>query len=227
MRENSGVYLSGNRIEGIVFDLDGTLIDSTDYYYEVFQEAIEQVGIPITRAQVLEPLALGREIWDVVIPRDIPDREEKIQQCKSIIPGIFVRVFKNVRPFPGLMSVLKKLEESALRLGVVTSSWKSAALPLFDHSLAPYFKTIITREDGFKLKPAPDGILECLRHMNVDPGRAITVGDTPMDIRAGKASGTLTIAVLSGIGTREQLEAENPTFIIKSATQILSVLSLN
>ena len=227
MRETSGVYLLGNRIEGIVFDLDGTLTDSIDYYYEVFHEAMEQVGIPITRAQVLEPMALGHGIWDVAIPRDIPDREEKIQQCKSLIPGIFVRVFQKVQPFPGLISVLKKLDESALRMGVVTSSWGAAVLPLFDHSLAPYFETIITREDGFKLKPAPDGILECVRRLDVDPGRTITVGDTPLDIRAGKASGTWTIAVLSGIGTREQLEAENPTFIMETTTQILSVLDLD
>jgi phosphoglycolate phosphatase-like HAD superfamily hydrolase len=82
----------------------------------------------------------------------------------------------------------------------------------------------MTREDGFPLKPEPDGILECLRRMNVHATHAIAIGDTPLDIRAGKAAGTLTIGVLSGIGNQVQLEAEAPTAIIKDISQLLSLL---
>jgi len=96
--------------------------------------------------------------------------------------------------------------------------------PLYQHSLAHYFTVVMTREDGFPLKPAPDGILECLRRMNVHPTHAIIIGDTPLDIRAGKAAGTLTIGVLSGIGNQLQLEAEAPTAIIKDVSQLLSLL---
>jgi phosphoglycolate phosphatase-like HAD superfamily hydrolase len=62
--------------------------------------------------------------------------------------------------------------------------------------------------------------------MKVEPSHAITIGDTPLDIRAGKAAGTLTIGVLSGIGTRAQLEAEKPTAIIKDISEVLSLLNL-
>jgi phosphoglycolate phosphatase-like HAD superfamily hydrolase len=92
--------------------------------------------------------------------------------------------------------------------------------------LSHYFKVIMTREDGFPQKPAPDGILECLRRMKVIPDNAIVIGDTPLDIRAGKAAGTLTIGVLSGIGTRAQLEAEAPTAIIEHISQLLLLLNL-
>ena len=94
------------------------------------------------------------------------------------------------------------------------------------NSLDHYFKAIVTREDGLKLKPSPDSILECLRRMEVDPAHALTVGDTPMDIQAGKAAGTFTIGVLTGIGNRQQLEAESPTAIIDGVAHILSVLNL-
>jgi len=85
---------------------------------------------------------------------------------------------------------------------------------------------MMTREEGFSPKPEPDGILECLRRMEVQPSHAITIGDTPLDIRAGKAAGTLTIGVLSGIGTQAQLEAEAPTAIIKDILQLLPLLNL-
>jgi phosphoglycolate phosphatase-like HAD superfamily hydrolase len=62
--------------------------------------------------------------------------------------------------------------------------------------------------------------------MNVQPNHAMVIGDTPLDIRAGKAAETLTIGVLSGIGSYRQLEAETPTAIIKDVSQLLSLLNL-
>jgi HAD superfamily hydrolase (TIGR01509 family) len=227
MAKSSGIFWGGRKIEGIVFDVDGTLTDSIESYYEVFRQAMEQIGIPVKREEVLNPMATGQPIWDWAIPQGIANREEKIQQCKKLIPEIFRGVFSRVRPFPELDYVLQRLREREIHIGAVTSSWASAVRPLHDHSLVHYFKAIVTREDGLQLKPAPDSIIECLRRMEVDPEKALTVGDTPMDIRAGKAAGTLTIGVLSGIGNREQLEAETPTIIIDGVRQILSVLSLS
>jgi len=226
MNELSRIDWLGRKIEGIVFDVDGTLTDSIDSYYEVFRQAMEQVGIPVNREEVLSPMASGQPIWDWAIPKDLENREEKIRLCKKVIPEIFREVFSRVQPFPKLPEVLKKLKAKGIHLGVVTSSWTSAVRPLRDHSLDHYFKAIVTREDGLKLKPSPDSILECLRRMEVDPAHALTVGDTPMDIQAGKAAGTFTIGVLTGIGNRQQLEAESPTAIIDGVAHILSVLNL-
>lgn len=227
MKESNGIYWFGRKIEGIVFDIDGTLTDSIESYYEVFRQAMEQIGIPVKREEVLNPMASGQPIWDWAIPQDIENREEKIQQCKKLIPEIFQGVFSRVRPFPELGYVLRRLKECGIQMGIVTSSWTSAVRPLHDHSLSHYFKAVVTREDGLQLKPAPDTILECLRRMKVDPALALTVGDTPMDIQAGRAAGTLTVGVLSGLGNREQLEAENPTIIIEGVAQLLSVLNLS
>ena len=84
----------------------------------------------------------------------------------------------------------------------------------------------MTREEGFPNKPAPDGILECLKRMKIPPNQAITIGDTPLDIRAGKAAGTLTVGVLSGIGSCSQLQAEEPTAIIGGVSDLLSLFNL-
>ena len=219
-----GISWSGRGIEGIVFDVDGTLTNSIGAYYEVFREVAARFGIQIRKEEVLEPMATGSLIWDRIIPEDFPERDEKIKQFMSVIPKVYQEVFQHVHPFPGLESVLKGLEERGVRLGALTSSRAVAVRPLYHHSLSHYFIVIMTREDGFPLKPAPDGILECLRRMNVHATHAIVIGDTPLDIRAGKAAGTLTIGVLSGIANQGQLEAEAPTAIIKDVSQLLSLL---
>jgi len=219
-----GVSWSGRKIEGIVFDVDGTLTDSIGAYYEVFREVLAQFGIRIKKEEVLEPMATGSLIWDRIIPEGFPDRDEKIKQIMNIIPKVYRKVFQHVHPFAGLESVLKRLVERKVRLGALTSSRAVAVRPLYQHSLGHYFTVVMTREDGFALKPAPDGILECLRRMNVQPTHAIIIGDTPLDIRAGKAAGALTVGVLSGIGNQVQLETEAPTAIIKDISQLLSLL---
>ena len=224
--KSSGISWSGRKVEGIVFDVDGTLTNSIEAYYEVFREVTAQFGIQIRKEDVLEPMATGSLIWDRILPKDLLDRDEKIKQFMKAISKVYEEVFQHVHPFDGLESVLKGLGEQGIRLGAVTSAREVAVRPLHHHALSQYFMAIITREDGFLQKPAPDGILECLRRMEVSSDHAIIVGDSPLDIRAGKTAGSLTIGVLSGIGSQAQLETEAPTAIIKHVSQLLPLLNL-
>ncbi len=222
----SGISWAERRIEGIVFDVDGTLTNSIEAYYEVFRQATAQFGIQIKKEDVLEPMVAGSLIWDRILPKDLLGRDEKIKQFMKVISQVYEEVFQHVRPFDGLESVLKGLAKRGIRLGVLTSAREIAVRPLYHHALSHYFIAMITREDGFLPKPAPDGILECLRRMEISSDRAIIIGDSPLDIRAGKAAGSLTIGVLSGIGSQAQLETEAPTAIIKHISQLLSLLDL-
>jgi len=225
--ESPFVSWCGKRIEGIVFDVDGTLTNSIEAYFEVFRDVTARFGIEVKREDVLEPMSTGSLIWDRAIPRHIANRDEKIKRCMKLIPKIYREVFQRVEPFPGLELVLRRLEERRITLGVLTSSRSVAVQPLHDHSLSHYFKIIMTHEDGFPPKPAPTGILECLRRMGIHSSHGLTIGDSPLDIRAGKAAGTLTVGVLSGIGNRAQLEVEEPTAILEGVTELLSLLKLN
>lgn len=227
MIEPSGIHWYGRRIKGVVFDLDGTLIDSIEAYYEVFRETTARFGIQVKREEVLEPMATGAFIWDRAIPKDIPDRDDKIKKCMNVIPQVFREVMRRVRPFPGVETVLKVLKERNVKTGLATSSWGAALQPLHDHSLSHFFKAILSHDDGLPKKPSPAIILECLKRMDVHAAHAVTVGDSPLDIRAGRRGGLLTIAVLGGIGSRAQLEAEKPTAIIEDVTQMPSILNLN
>jgi HAD superfamily hydrolase (TIGR01509 family) len=221
----SGIFWSGGEIEGILFDVDGTLTNSIEAYYEVFREVTARIGIQIRKEDVLEPMATGSLIWDRILPENFPGRDEKIKQLMEAIPQVYQEVFQHVQPFVGLESLLKRLRERGIKLGALTSSRVVAVHPLDHHALSHYFMVIMTREDGFAPKPAADGILECLRRMKVLPSHAIVIGDSPLDIRAGKAAGTLTIGVLSGIATLAQLDIEGPTAIINDVSQLLSLLN--
>lgn len=224
MKDCSGIHWSGRTVKGVVFDVDGTLTDSIEAYYTIFRDTCAPFGIRVQREDVLEPMAVGANIWDRVIPPDLPGREEKLSQCRRVIHGVFSEVIRQAKPFPGIKTVLSRLRDKGIRLGILTSSWKPALLPLSENNLIQYFEAIITREDSFAPKPSPEGMLECLSRMGISPDCALTVGDSPLDIRAGKMVGMLTIAVLSGIASRGLLETEEPTAIINDISELTRLL---
>lgn len=220
----SPVIFRDRRIDAVIFDLDGTLSDSIEAYYQVFREATAQVGIRVKREDVLEPMAVGSLIWDRAIPWDIPDRDEKIRQCMALIPQVFKKVLQRTKLFAGVEEVLSSLQSRGLELGLVTDSWRAALAPLDSRSMTEYFRAIVTCDDGFPRKPLPASIQECLRRMDVHANNALTVGDSVLDIRAGHAAGTLTVGVLCGIASREQMESARPSAVVNDVTDILALL---
>lgn len=224
MKKNRSATLLGKRIDGIVFDVDGTLVDSIDVYYDVFCEATERCGLHVEKSAISESMATATHIWDRTIPEHIENREEKIKEIAKIITEIFPERIEHARPFPGVAPLLEMLWKCGVKIGAFTSSWASVLRPLYIHSFGHYFDATLSREDGIKTKPAPDGILECLKRMQIDAGHAVAIGDSIVDIRAGRAAGTMTVGVLTGVASRTQLEAESPTCIVEGLMDLITLL---
>lgn len=116
---------------------------------------------------------MGYQIWDTAIPKEIPDREEKINKCMRSIPEVFLSVIEHLKLFPGGDRVLENLKHKKVRIGIVTSSMRDALRSLYNHRLFDCFDAIFTREDGLPIKPAGDGISECLRRRRVSADHAL------------------------------------------------------
>jgi len=217
----------GRRLHGIVFDVDGTLTDSISAYHEAFWKTCEKVDLKVPKDFIIDTMNAAHGFWERVVPPNYPGREEKIVQCQEVGKQVFQDTIHSAQVFSGLLEILLCLRQRGLRLGILTASIKAALLPLENKGLLRCFDAVVSREDGHKPKPAPDGILACLRMMNVDPTHALSIGDSPLDIRAGKEAGTLTIGVLSGFANRAQLEVESPSLIMGGVGELTTVLGLS
>ena len=91
--------------------------------------------------------------------------------------------------------------------------------------MRPLFHAIVGREDVTRRKPHPEVILRCLAELGLEPGDAVYVGDSRIDIEAGKAAGLHTVGVLTGTTTRDALAAVSPEHILKAAPELLELLS--
>lgn len=226
MNSDSGILWHGRSVAGVVFDLDGTLTNSIQIYHEVFCEISARIGISMTRDELFMPLAEGMSPWNRAFPNDLPNREETIREFKRIAYPRFAEALKRVRPFPGVEQVLIDLYSRGVKLGLVTDSPAAALEVLHSEAMSHYFCAMVTIDDGVPKKPEPDGLVECLKRMDISAENAVFVGDALIDIRAGKEAGTLTIGVLTGLANRRQFESERPTALVDDVTQIPAALNL-
>lgn len=227
MNAHSRIVWHDRRLDGVIFDLDGTLTDSIEVYYQVFRKAAAvQLGIRVEQEDLFGPLAEGSDPWDDVFPQDLPDRRQTIKGFRRALLPAFLEALQRVRPLPGVPEVLETLYRKEIRLGLVTDSFSSSLEPLRSAGLIQYFGATVTRDDGYPRKPEPEGLLECLSRMGVAAAHAVIVGDTLMDITAGQRAGTLTIGVLGGLASREQFETVNPTALVDDLAGVLEVFNL-
>jgi phosphoglycolate phosphatase len=208
------------QVKGVILDLDGTLVDSIQAYFEAAKTAFS---------------AVGQHTFNIKMVIEIPKRFEQGIPLDDLLPEIDVKRFRQMylrayyrattvktKPLPDIADSLKKLSEKA-RLAVTTRRKvpnKVVIEQLKEFGLAEYFQAVVTACDKFSPKPSPDALIECSRKLGVKTSECVVVGDSVVDIEAGKRAGARTIAVLSGIFSRDELEKEKPDLILESVRKL-------
>ena len=220
-------------LEGLIFDLDGTLIDSVGIYYLMMESVFERLHRPRVSREVMRRAIKDNGFeWDLVLPAGSGrSKEELTAAAREVIRDMYPRVFEDrVNVVPGADHVLRSLHEQKMKLGLVTSTLgrfiEFKLIPLKRCGVRHLFHSIITLDDVENRKPSGDPLLECARRLGETPGQCAYVGDTTGDIVAGKAAGMRTIAVLTGLDDYEALKGEDPDMILHSVSQLPERLSL-
>jgi HAD superfamily hydrolase (TIGR01662 family) len=219
-------------VKAVIFDLDGTLLDTKEIFYDIINIVFEKLGFPHVGREVLaEAAAEGEFNWDMVFPAGSKVRKEEVLlQVRTIIEEISPPLFRErTRPIAGAGEILKFLYGAGSKIGVVTSSrmkhveMKMHALE--ESGIAAVFGAIITADDVQMKKPSPEPLYECARRLEVAPGECVYVGDMRVDIRAGKLAGMATVGVLTGFDDYDHLENELPDLILDSVASLTHHLS--
>lgn len=189
-----------------LFDFDGTLVDSVELILDSLRHATRTVlgrAVPdeILRSRVGRPLREHMRELDAARADDLVAvyREHNLRRHADLL-----------RPYPGVAEMLAGLRGRGARIGIVTSKMRSAVdagmalVPLGE------FDAIVTCEDTGRHKPDPAPVLHGLAVLGADPEATVYVGDSPYDVRAGRAAGVATAAALWGAFPADVLRAERP-----------------
>ncbi len=200
-------------VRAIAFDLDGTLIDSTDAIVASVAHTFE----------VLEQTAPSREAIIATISLPL---EAQFGQLWERVPDDAVPVYRAhyaehapgmTTLLPGVREALALAVDSGLPLGVATSKGRDASRQLLEHlGVLDRFRMVIGPEDVANPKPAPDAIHAAAAALGVDTADMAYIGDSPFDIRAAKAAGARAIAVSTGYCSAAELWRYEPDVLVHS-----------
>ncbi len=222
------------QISCILFDLDGTLIDTTDLIYQSYQHALSSVlGEAMTRDELF--IGYGQPLPEafasILAHRNVrlTDQERSRLIDRLIVSYREFNVAHHdvlAREFPGVRSTLTELQHRGFPLGLVTSKARGIAeRGLRLTGLDDLFETAVFMEDSERHKPHPDPIWIALHRLGYrdQPARALYVGDSTHDLQAGRAAGTRTAGVLWGPFPPDSLAAEKPDYLLASAGDLLAL----
>jgi HAD superfamily hydrolase (TIGR01509 family) len=184
----------------MIFDLDGTLVDTVYAHVFAWQKALAEGGMPIDGWRVHRKIGMSGGLFTRAIAREIgralePDQAHALQQrhgelYKSLLP--------QPTPLPGAVQVLRRLRDLGVPAGIATSGRR----PEIDASLAaldvPGDMVVIERGDVERAKPEPDLFLACQERLGVDVRDCFVVGDAVWDLLAARRAGMLSVGLLTG-----------------------------
>ena len=210
------------RFPVVLFDLDGTLIDSGAMILASLKHAARSVlGAEVPEDRLLA--AVGGpglvEQMRALDPTRVDDLVASYREHNEPLHD-------ELQPCRGVVGVLEQLHEEGRRLGVVTAKRQvTVGLAFRVLPLAHLFDAVVASDDVPRNKPYPDGILRALELLDAQPEEAAYVGDSPFDVEAAKRAGVHAIAVgWGGIHTRERLEAAHPDVFVETAEELLGRL---
>jgi HAD superfamily hydrolase (TIGR01509 family) len=220
-------------VDAVIFDMDGTLIDSIDIYFEIVEIALRRLELPqVSRTRILDAAEPGDFNWDLVLPDEVKNKKDEIIVAAwEIINEVAPQMFEeNLELIRGADNILQNISSGMPKIGLVTSTQrqhlKIKMQPLKSAGVERLFDVIITSDDVPNRKPDPDPLIECAKRLDVNPNKCVYVGDTRTDMQAGKAAGMRTVGVLTGFDEYEILEKENPDAIIDSVQNLLEVIAI-
>ena len=211
------------RFPVVLFDLDGTLIDSGPIILASMQHAARTV---LGREMAPDELAAtigGQGIVAQMQALDVERADELLEVYKEHNDGLH----ETLEAFDELLELLPRLRAEGRRLGIVTAKrHRTVALALARFpALEDEFEIVVAHEDTQRHKPDPDPVLLAIDRLGAQPAGAAYVGDSPFDIQAAKAAGAFAVAVAwGGIHPDERLLREEPDAFVRSPEELLGVL---
>ena len=221
-------------VDAVIFDLDGTLIDSAPIYYDIIDVIFEKLDIPpVSKSILSEAMKNGEFEWDFVLPDEMKNCKARvIETARGIINDIAPAMFRGqVKLIPGAVDVLKAIAGNGLKLALVTSTLRDymaiKLAPMAQAGVENLFEVVITADDVQNKKPHAEPLVMCSDRLGLTPGNCVYVGDTRVDIKAGIGAGMQTVAVLTGFDEYDALAQEKPNAIIESVADLEAMLVFN
>jgi HAD superfamily hydrolase (TIGR01549 family) len=200
--------MAARRVAALVFDLDGTLVDSVYQHVLAWHRALLESGIELSVWRIHRRIGMSGGLFARALLRETGRDLDAgfLQQLQDRHAAAYKRLAGDVRPLPGTLELLARLTELGCPWSIATSGRMETAGPVLERLGIPKSVPIVTRDQVERAKPDPDLFLAALERLNVRAADAYVVGDSVWDMLAARRAGVLGVGVLSGGYGTDELE---------------------
>lgn len=211
------------KIKGVLFDLDGTLVNTTPLILESFRHTFKQFGMPVpSDSELVAGFGLPmRTAVTAYMPDEMAD-----EFCDAYRAYQRTRHDELIEGIDGVGETLSALKRSGIKMAVVTSKKRPAAIrDLGCYDLVEYFDTIIACDDCAENKPLPGPSLMALKRLGINGADCLAVGDSPYDLQSARAAGCQTAAVrYTSFDWNFILTEGKPDYVLNKMTDLLTLI---
>ena len=212
------------QVKAIVFDLDGTLLDTLDDLWLSVNYTMDKFGFPhCDRREVRGFLGSGVR---VLVEKSLPeDKKDMTDECLSVFKAYYdVHKDDNTRPYDGVIDMLKAVRAAGLKSAIVSNKYDAAVQQLKNVTFNGLVDFAVGEGNGIKTKPAPDGVLLALKNLGVSKDEAVYVGDSEVDLKTAENSGLKCVAVTWGFRDRDFLIECGAKNVIDATCELLPLI---
>lgn len=210
----------------VIFDLDGTLLDTLADLTDSLNYALGKYGLPGRKpAEVRSFVGNGvARLVELAIPggRNHPH----YGSCLADFRKHYAENMQNkTMPYQGIRELLEELSRNGFKLGIVSNKFDQAVKGLNRFYFGAYVKVAIGESPNIQRKPAPDTVLKALAELGATANQAVYVGDSEVDVKTAHNSGLICVGATWGFRDRTVLEREGADYIIDQPQELLPILN--
>ncbi len=209
----------------IIFDLDGTLLNTLDDIADSINIMLAGEGYPArSREDVREFIGNGAKN---LVRKALPETasEEAVARCLAVYRKIYLdNMFQKTGPYEGIDHTLKELKSLGVKIGVVSNKPHDATREMCEFYFGGILDAVIGDNPERKKKPAPDNIFEILKLLGSDKAKTLYVGDSDVDMETAKNSGLDCAGVTWGYRSEETLTEHGADYIVENPSQLIRLI---
>ncbi|MBP7072068.1 MAG: HAD family hydrolase [Clostridia bacterium] len=215
-----------NKYDTVIFDLDGTLLDTLDDLADSVNYALSICGFPCREnAEIRSFVGNGvRRLMELSIPDGLSN--PKYEKCLAEFRSHYsVNMQRKTCVYKEITELLEELSKKGCKLAIVSNKFDKAVKGLNKVYFGKYIKVAVGESEDTRRKPAPDTVFKALEELGSTADKAVYVGDSEVDVQTAKNAKIICVGVTWGFRDREVLEQEGADYIIDSPLELLKIIN--
>lgn len=211
----------------IIFDLDGTLLNTVGDIAAATNHALTTLGHPTRTVEEIKSFVGNgiNKLFERALPEPYKTEENVLRMRAAFIPYYNEHGTEKTVPFPGMVTLLEQLQASGKLLAVASNKYQQATQALVRHFFPTIrFVAVLGQRDGIAVKPDPSIVEEIRREARVERDEILYVGDSGVDMQTAINAQVEAVGVTWGCRPRQELQKFNPCWIVDTAEEIAAIL---